>query len=172
MSGFQEPQISSSYTIFKEGSTFYAQNGDTGTIDYSGTDPTTVVNSAVGNLTSGGLVVLREGEYTLTGPINITNPYIWIRGTGYSTILKPALGNYALIVGDNVSEYANPKITDLYVQGQGSSYYGIKMQKVARPVLRSVKIENVNTGLYIYNCDNPRVYDTLRSQMCPAKWSN
>jgi len=50
-----------SYIIFKEGSTYYAKNGATRVIDYSGTDALTVVQTAVDVLAAGngGIVYLK-----------------------------------------------------------------------------------------------------------------
>jgi parallel beta-helix repeat protein len=57
-----------SYVIYRE-KIFYAQNGTTGRIDYSGVDAATVIQSAIDALTDGGLVVLRRGVYSLTRSI-------------------------------------------------------------------------------------------------------
>src|SRR5260370_7688646 len=51
---------------------FYAQNGNTGQIDYSGTDATTVIQSAVNALADGALVFIRRGIYLLTGSVVLT----------------------------------------------------------------------------------------------------
>src|SRR5712664_3926904 len=57
-----------SYVISRQ-KIFYAQNGNTGQIDYSGTDATTTIQSAVNALSDGGLIFLRRGIYPLTSSI-------------------------------------------------------------------------------------------------------
>ena len=56
-----------SYVIYKSGTTYYAQNGQTGVNDYSGTVAVTVIQSALNNLTAGRTwkekVVLKGGDY-------------------------------------------------------------------------------------------------------------
>lgn len=46
------PQTEAKYLIYKSGSTIYARNVDTGDIDHSGTDPATVIQYALDNLTN------------------------------------------------------------------------------------------------------------------------
>ncbi len=61
------------YTVFKSGSTIYAMDSQ-GNIDFSGTNPVTVMESAMGNLTAGRtwkekIVVI--GDYEVTSIIDI-----------------------------------------------------------------------------------------------------
>lgn len=55
-----------SYLIFTDRITTYAQNCDTGTIDYSGTIAATVINSAIAALTNGGLVFIHTHKTNQT----------------------------------------------------------------------------------------------------------
>lgn len=61
------------YLIFTDGTNYYAKNGDTGAIPYSGTNFVTVINSAIAALPSdGGTVTLKESTYEMTsGQISI-----------------------------------------------------------------------------------------------------
>lgn len=67
-----------SYTIYKDGTTIKAVNGTTGVVDYSGTDASTVIQSAI----SGGKIFIKAGTYTLTIPVVIANSNISIYGEG------------------------------------------------------------------------------------------
>ena len=59
-----------SYIIYKDGTTYYAQNGQTGVNDYSGTDASTVIQSAINALgTNGGKIFIKAGTYTLSTSI-------------------------------------------------------------------------------------------------------
>jgi len=57
-----------SYIIFKDGSTYYAKNGTTGAIDYSGTNATYVIKSAIDS-SSKGLVFIMAGTYVIDSTI-------------------------------------------------------------------------------------------------------
>jgi len=39
-----------SYVIFRDGSYYYAKNGESGAIDYSGTNASTIINNAINNI--------------------------------------------------------------------------------------------------------------------------
>lgn len=62
------------WIIFKDGVNYYAQNGETGNLDYSGADASTVIQDALDVMTGGGMH-FREAEYeinsTLTPPSEI-----------------------------------------------------------------------------------------------------
>lgn len=55
----------SSYTIYTNGTTTFAKNGTTGTVDYSGTDADAVIQSVATVLqsTNGGLIYIKDGNY-------------------------------------------------------------------------------------------------------------
>jgi len=56
------PEQVASYIIFIDGSTYYAKNGTTGQIDYSGTNFTTITQSVIDALgTDGGKVFIKQG---------------------------------------------------------------------------------------------------------------
>ena len=57
------------YTVFKVGSTYYAKNGETGVIDDADTDPTSVIQFALDNLTAGRSnieTVKLRGDFTIS----------------------------------------------------------------------------------------------------------
>jgi hypothetical protein len=58
-------QTEASYIIFTDGTTIYARNGTTGAIDYSGTDASTVIQSAINALTN-GVIFLKNGVYDVS----------------------------------------------------------------------------------------------------------
>src|SRR5947209_7519525 len=61
--------LSTASYVISQQKIFYAQNGNTGQIDYSGTDATRVIQSAANALADGGLIFLRRGIYRLTSSI-------------------------------------------------------------------------------------------------------
>ena len=85
-----------SYIIY-HGNEYYAQNGTTGALDFSGSDAATVIQSAVETLTEGGLIVLRRGVYILTATITL----------GHGIYLLGEQGS-VLRVGDGAHSDTNP----------------------------------------------------------------
>ncbi len=76
------PIPSASYTVSTDGSYTKAENSATGEIDYSGSDASAVISSALAALTSGGSVFIKRGSasYFLTSRISIKTDGISILG--------------------------------------------------------------------------------------------
>ena len=93
---FAYPQQTCSYLIWRDGSTYYAKNGNTGEILFSGTNATTLFSSisSVVYADGGGHIHIKKGEYLLegtlaTGPMwNLNAPNLLITGEGAGTVLK------------------------------------------------------------------------------------
>jgi len=66
----QYPQQSASYIIWRDGSTYYAKNGITGVIDYSGANAATVIQSSLDN---GDKCFLTNGIYAVTSTITVNS---------------------------------------------------------------------------------------------------
>lgn len=84
-------KVQYSYFIYTDGSTTYLKNGMTGRIDFNSTDAALVINSAVGNLTNGGKVFIRNGSYTIS-PITISNDNIIFEMESWNTVLTLKAG--------------------------------------------------------------------------------
>ena len=76
-----------SYIVYTDGSKYYAKNGSTGIIEYSDVDATKVIQYAVNNAPSGGLVLIKAGTYNITDTITI-NKSLRLLGEGFGTVLK------------------------------------------------------------------------------------
>src|SRR5579884_676426 len=62
------------YQIFIDNtSKIHAQNCNTGTDEYSGTDAATVIQQAINQLTSGGKIVFGVGNYSITKSLTTVN---------------------------------------------------------------------------------------------------
>lgn len=139
-----------SYVIFKNNTGTYALNGNTGKIDYSDKDPTTVIQSAYNNISNGGTLRILKGTYNLSQQLvfNKTN-------TGVScedgTVLQPISGfmggSLILITGGN-----NPANFHFYELNTNVSdvlgVSGIKIQNLDQADI-STNIIYVNTGSVI-----------------------
>lgn len=80
-----------SYIIYNDGSAVKALNGTTGAVDYSSSDPTVVIQNAIGALSGGGTIYLRNGDYTVTTTIpgSDVSSSILLRGEGPRTRILP-----------------------------------------------------------------------------------
>jgi hypothetical protein len=79
-------QTEASYVIFIDGTIIKARNGTTGAIDYSGTDATSVIQSAINALTNGGKIFIKNSVYPAV--ITIKNDNVVLEGESWNTILK------------------------------------------------------------------------------------
>ena len=88
----------SSYIISKQGTTYYARNGLTGAIDYSGTDVSAVAYQAEHNLPSQkGKITFLSGVYDFSSSLVIDNSNVTICGEGASTVFR-AVADINLII--------------------------------------------------------------------------
>jgi len=110
------------YIVFIDGTKIYARNGQTGTLEHSGTDASTVIQAAIGAVgQEGGTVWVKEGTYIITHTIKIPGN-ITLTGAGYAT--KLVLTDYAdqeIIENKNQDTYVdqNIVITNLQIDGNG-----------------------------------------------------
>jgi hypothetical protein len=66
------------YIIDTNGTYFFMINGVTGSMDYCSTSASSVIQSAIGNISNigcGGKIVFKNGNYTLTSSIDLTGVY-------------------------------------------------------------------------------------------------
>lgn len=86
------------YTIYKSGSTYYAVNGSTGAIDYSGANFVTVFESA-GAAANRGKITIREGIYTVGADLHLDDGCA-VEGAGSGDLVSSTqfniTGNYTI----------------------------------------------------------------------------
>jgi len=106
-----------SYIVFVDGSTYYAKNGLTGAIDYSGTNATTVIQSVFDQNSSS--VFFKAGPYDLDGNTVTANVPIIICGECKNTII---IGGTIKIEGDGLADWTenNNVVRDLRFQCAGT----------------------------------------------------
>lgn len=132
---------------------FYAQNGDTGQIDYSGTDPTTVIQSAINALAEGGLVFVRRGIYPLTGSI-VLGQGIHLLGE-QGAVLKVADGSQSSLNPFNILEVKGDNVTIENVELDGNS--------TANPNLAGTTLDpapanpDMQSGVVVLSGQNPEI---------------
>ena len=77
-----------SYIIFRVGDIYYAKNGTTGEVEFSGTNASYIINQVEMKLSSngGGLITFKSGVYSLSSPIKAYNNIILQGESPYATI--------------------------------------------------------------------------------------
>ena len=80
------PQQSASYIIWRDGSTYYAKNGTTGAIEFSGAVAATVIQAALD--ATEGMVFLRDGLYLTNESLTISNPLSFVGASMSNTIIR------------------------------------------------------------------------------------
>jgi len=139
----EKAYVNQTYVIFKDDSTIYARNGITGVIDWSSTDASAVINACIGNLTNGGKIFIKAGNYSLTTPITVEDN-ILIEGEGESTLLH--LGSGADSHVFFASQKNNITIRDLKVDGnkdgQTDGHGGIYLTECKNTLIERVTVVN------------------------------
>jgi hypothetical protein len=156
------------YLIFKSGDMYYAKNGITNQIEFSGRDATTVIQQVLNSLKEGGLVFIKRGIYPIRETINVPS-YVTLIGEGlnwgsinhktfvtaplnYGTILRATT---PLAQGIKIDNRVNVKIMDisldgpldvaLYMNAGGNNFVRISIIGSGNLSTKS----NIGTGLYL-----------------------
>jgi hypothetical protein len=151
-SGVQETGIGpTSYVVWKEGSTYFAKNGITGEVEWSGIDALTVIQSAVNALTSGGKIFFKSGTYTLTGPIVLSVGNILLEGEGPASILyNTGTGNTIEHTAASILWHIRIKNLKISSSGTGADAVHLKWCHFTR--VEDCYVSAHINGIYIDEC--------------------
>jgi hypothetical protein len=147
-----------SYIVFVgDDGKYYAKNGSTGMIEFSGSDAGAVITSAINAMPRGGLIFIKAGTYYLSTPIVINKP-VAIHGEGAGwfgvkrTELRPAQGIDAIVIDGGTQNIYMGEIVDIeiYGDGLGKGQRGIHIVKYASDwLIERVSIHRVDEGITI-----------------------
>jgi parallel beta-helix repeat protein len=143
-----------SYTIYTDGSgNYFAKNGTTGQIVYSGTDAASVFNSAISGLPSGGgSIFVDSGIYSITSTINLRLSNTVLCGAGASTVLNvPMTNDFGILVTGAIT---NATIENLKFVGPGTGYTGDTACLVMVSWTNYVTIQDC----YFYGCGSHSIF--------------
>ena len=159
----QMPEISTQpygYIIFTDGTNYYAKNGRTGQIDFSGTDAVSVINNAISTASNqgGGIILIKAGTYPVDNVIYMKSNVSLI-GEGESTkLVRQSVANtnsvykYMVIRADDVS---NIRIENLAIDGNKNNlpwtgdrgdYPLISLNAPRNAVINKVYLSNARGG--------------------------
>jgi hypothetical protein len=152
------PAEVASYIVFvgSDGK-YYAKNGSTGQIEFSGSDAGAVITSAINAMPRGGRIFIKAGTYYLSSPITISKPVaIHGEGAGWSgvkrTELRPAQGIDAIVIDGGTQNIFMGEIVDIeiYGDGLGKGQRGIHFVKYASDwLIERVCIHSVDEAITI-----------------------
>lgn len=150
-----------SYILSKLGSYYYAKNGTTGSIDYSNTNASYVINSALGDLPStGGSLFFKSKVFELNATININTKNVTLTGEGKGSVLK-AMDNVNLPTIINITEQDDAtnhsrvytRIENIKLDGNkanNGSEVGIFTHKSMWVDISRVHFNNLEKGIHLY----------------------
>jgi len=124
-----------SYIIFRQGDTYYAKNGTTGVIEFSGTDAASVIQQAIDAINGKGHIFIKSGIYNCYTPItyNSESFELYIEGeaaglypkTTLGTVLRKCFdGDLLTLTSSNYNPKANFRLEKLRFDGQRDYYTG------------------------------------------------
>lgn len=115
--------IPSSYTIFKIGTTYYAEcNVPSGTAISSGTNASTVIQNTIDTLSSGGKIVFKQGLYELSAELSWTTDELTFVGEGINTEIRATtpINSIFNITADRYAHFEK-----LFINGYNNATTGI-----------------------------------------------
>jgi hypothetical protein len=157
----KEPEVAKqgySYIVFTDGANYYARNGSTGQVDFSGTDASTVIQNAINALGNGGKILIKAGTYSIVTPLALKSNTV-ISGEGPGTILLRSstpnpYGHMAYSVFHTTGA-SNVVIKNLVVDGNKSNlswtgyrwdYEAIVFNNSQNVVIDNVVVRNVKVA--------------------------
>lgn len=158
-----------SYIIFKDDSgAICAKNGESGRIDYRSSNASSVIQSALNAMTEGGKLLIRNGIYSITAPMTISNSYVTIEGENYASyddashqdggvFLRANFSSYVFIADASVNEIHSLQFHNLVVEnfnggGFYLSVYGNYDSGFRSPIFTNVKV--MYTSYWAYYIDD------------------
>jgi len=144
-----------SYIIWKEGSTYYATNGTTGLIDYSGADATTVIQSAIDNTSMGSDIFIKSGDYTIS---SLTIQDCRLIGEGNINYPLDESGGvvFTLSGNDGITVKTSASLNNVLIK-TGTSFTGTALtvnSYTSGDDTSRIKFSKVLDDIYLYNPNN------------------
>jgi len=141
-----------SYTIWREGSYYFAKNSN-GEIEFSGTDAATVKQAAINALTNGGIIFIKNAIYPLSSYLTMKDNIHIIGESKEKTVLDTS-NTGAYIKAQNIESFS---IQNVYVKAENNQAYQISISDCDNFTLRDLKIYTNATsygyGIYLDSCN-------------------
>jgi len=168
------PEQSATFIIFGKDTdgdgvcdVIYAKNCTSGQIEFGGpwdaggvdgSNASAVIQVAINTLIYGGKVIIKNGLYLISSPIEIRADNVYIEGetAGYGNTpgarLKAATTINAIIVynPDSNVNYRKIHLKNLWIEGDNKATYGVKIIGAIKSQFENLKIRTCTYGLAIY----------------------
>ncbi len=133
----QNPELGDSYVIFIDGTTIYAKNGNTGKIDYSGTDFGDVINNVISDSM---MIQVTSGTFNSETAVVVTDNSC-IQGVGEATVINVTTSVDAFSC-HNITDF---KIRDMKINGNNTGIAGIDISSdVTQNIVDGFAFENLH----------------------------
>jgi hypothetical protein len=169
-----DPNSSFDYLVFTDGrNNYFAKNGSTGIIDFSGSSATQVIQGCINVLSDLGGKLVLAGKMNLDGPIIIrngsSNGLIELCGLGPTTQLMVSQGSEGIhIFGDRAFGYESSShisIRDLVLTTEAQGTFmekGIHIKNWFGVNVENVMVFYANhSGILIEDCSNIRLNNVV-----------
>ncbi len=97
--GDDSTEVCASYIVYQDGGTIKAKNSTTGKVQFEGTDADSVIQSAINQLTNGGKVLIKRGDYYIDNTITVKNRVSIAGEGGEATVLDPTANVSVFTIG-------------------------------------------------------------------------
>jgi parallel beta-helix repeat protein len=141
-----------------------APTGTAADYNTDGTADQTEINNAINaaNTAGGGIVLLREGTYTISSAISIKNNVLLL-GEGYTAtiIKKVASGNFSAIAGSTVNNFA---VRDLKIDGNktnSATGRGLSFNTCTNVLVNRVYVTDAVEGIFNAACSDITYKDCI-----------
>ncbi|RLI00646.1 hypothetical protein DRO31_08325 [Candidatus Bathyarchaeota archaeon] len=142
-----EKAETASYVIYKQGNVIYAKNGESGAVEFSGTDAATVIQQAIDHVADkgGGKIFIRTGTYIVARSLSFENKSNIIIVGGKKTILKLADSANCDVI--NIVNAQRIRIENIEIDGNkvnqtAATSHGIEINNSSNVVIANVYIHD------------------------------
>lgn len=166
-------QVPATYTVWLQDSTYYADHCLGTGNDFSGTDATTVIESAVNNLTLGSVGSFHfkaATTYTLTDTVTINNLRGLIltgEGTGLAgdscKFIAPAGKPAFYLDGSGFGQALHCHLRDFEIKGaSGAGEIGVKLKQVQIASFKGLEFWNLDEGIRLESDSHYNLFESIK----------
>lgn len=134
------------YITFEDSGTYYAKNGSTGEIEFADANATQVMESCLGQMSSGGRLSILSGHYDVTSAIQVPrDKNVIIQGSGGTTLHNVGAGETISLTNAGAN-LANVQIADIRFEGSPSATHAITSRLELNTIITGCIFANHSNG--------------------------
>ena len=143
MSSFTKSEAS--YIIYSgsAGGPYFAKNGSTGKVDYSGSDVGFIVSSSINSMLKGGKIAFKQGKYYLSSTVTIQRNSMIFEGEGVTTEISYSGGSIPVFDIQSGANLTDITFRHLYFNGNNQASKAITTENLTtQKRMRFLTVEN------------------------------